>query len=83
MSRMALCFVFPYAGFLSNDPIIFFRSRSSQEVSYHDRAGHILMLPFLLSRAESAFKALALAIREAIVRDDSDEVPSTKGVLAV
>lgn len=34
-------------------------------------------------RAESAFKALALAIREAIQRDDSDEVPSTKGVLAV
>lgn len=35
------------------------------------------------SRAESAFKALALAIREAVQRDDSDEVPSTKGVLAV
>ncbi|KAM0748652.1 imidazoleglycerol-phosphate dehydratase [Meredithblackwellia eburnea MCA 4105] len=34
-------------------------------------------------KAESAFKALALAIREAIERDGSDEVPSTKGVLAV
>ncbi|KAK4054974.1 imidazoleglycerol-phosphate dehydratase [Microbotryomycetes sp. JL221] len=34
-------------------------------------------------KAESAFKALALAIREAIQRDGSKEVPSTKGVLAV
>ncbi|KAM0791704.1 imidazoleglycerol-phosphate dehydratase [Microbotryomycetes sp. NB124-2] len=34
-------------------------------------------------KAESAFKALALAIREAIQRDGSAEVPSTKGVLAV
>ena len=32
-------------------------------------------------RAESAFKALALAIREAIGRTGSSEVPSTKGVL--
>jgi len=34
-------------------------------------------------RSESAFKALALAIREAVQTDGSDEVPSTKGVLAV
>lgn len=33
------------------------------------------------SRAESAFKALALAIREAIQRTGGDDVPSTKGVL--
>ncbi|KAI0810936.1 IGPD-domain-containing protein [Irpex lacteus] len=32
-------------------------------------------------RAESAFKALALAIREAITRTGGDDVPSTKGVL--
>ncbi|KIS71214.1 putative imidazoleglycerol-phosphate dehydratase HIS3 [Mycosarcoma maydis] len=32
-------------------------------------------------RAESAFKALALAIKEAITRTGSDDVPSTKGVL--
>lgn len=32
-------------------------------------------------RAESAFKALAIAIREAISRTGRDEVPSTKGVL--
>ncbi len=32
-------------------------------------------------RAESAFKALALAIREAIQRTGGDDVPSTKGVL--
>mgnify|MGYP001576702189 FL=1 len=37
----------------------------------------------LVRRAESAFKALALAIREAIQRDDLGEVPSTKGVLAL
>ncbi|GAA6054307.1 hypothetical protein JCM3770_001426 [Rhodotorula araucariae] len=34
-------------------------------------------------KSEAAFKALALAIREAIETDGSDEVPSTKGVLAV
>ncbi|SCZ96710.1 BZ3500_MvSof-1268-A1-R1_Chr4-1g06643 [Microbotryum saponariae] len=34
-------------------------------------------------KAESAFKALALAIREAIETDGSDDVPSTKGVLAL
>ncbi|CEQ41583.1 SPOSA6832_03311 [Sporobolomyces salmonicolor] len=34
-------------------------------------------------KAESSFKALALAIREAIQRDETGEVPSTKGVLAV
>jgi len=32
-------------------------------------------------RAESAFKALALAIREAIQRTGGTDVPSTKGVL--
>jgi len=32
-------------------------------------------------RAESAFKALALAIREAIQETGSNDVPSTKGVL--
>ena len=34
-----------------------------------------------MSRAESAFKALALAIRQAIERTGGDDVPSTKGVL--
>lgn len=33
--------------------------------------------------AESAFKALALAIRMAISRTGGDDVPSTKGVLAL
>jgi len=32
-------------------------------------------------RAESAFKALAIAVREATSRTGGDEVPSTKGVL--
>jgi imidazoleglycerol-phosphate dehydratase len=32
-------------------------------------------------RAEAAFKAAALALREAVRADGSDEVPSTKGVL--
>ncbi|TFK76594.1 IGPD-domain-containing protein [Pluteus cervinus] len=32
-------------------------------------------------RSESAFKALALAIRQAITRTGSNDVPSTKGVL--
>jgi imidazoleglycerol-phosphate dehydratase len=32
-------------------------------------------------RAEAAFKALALALRQAVTRDGGDEVPSTKGVL--
>ena len=32
-------------------------------------------------RAEAAFKALALALREAVAPDGSGEVPSTKGVL--
>jgi imidazoleglycerol-phosphate dehydratase len=32
-------------------------------------------------RAEAAFKATALALRQAVRRDDSDDVPSTKGVL--
>lgn len=32
-------------------------------------------------RAEAAFKALALALRQAVACDGSDEVPSTKGAL--
>jgi imidazoleglycerol-phosphate dehydratase len=32
-------------------------------------------------RAEAAFKALALALRDAVAEDGTDEVPSTKGVL--
>ena len=32
-------------------------------------------------RAEAAFKALALALREAVARDGHGDVPSTKGVL--
>ncbi|KAJ2558493.1 imidazoleglycerol-phosphate dehydratase [Coemansia sp. RSA 1933] len=32
-------------------------------------------------RAESAFKALAVALREAVTRTGSNDVPSTKGVL--
>jgi imidazoleglycerol-phosphate dehydratase len=32
-------------------------------------------------RAEAAYKALALALRQAVSRDDSTGVPSTKGVL--
>jgi imidazoleglycerol phosphate dehydratase HisB len=32
-------------------------------------------------RAEAAFKALALALRQAVARDGSGDVPSTKGVL--
>lgn len=35
-----------------------------------------------LCSAESAFKALALAIRQAIERTGGNDVPSTKGVLA-
>ena len=33
-------------------------------------------------KAESAFKALGVAMREAVTRDASAGVPSTKGVLA-
>ena len=32
-------------------------------------------------RAEAAFKATALALRQAVARDGTDDVPSTKGVL--
>ncbi len=32
-------------------------------------------------RAEAAFKALAIALRQAVARDGSTDVPSTKGVL--
>lgn len=35
----------------------------------------------ILYRAESAFKALAIAIREAIQRTGGTDVPSTKGIL--
>lgn len=37
----------------------------------------------LTDSAEAAFKALALAIRMAITRTGGDDVPSTKGVLAL
>jgi imidazoleglycerol phosphate dehydratase HisB len=33
-------------------------------------------------RCEAAFKALALALRDAVARTGTDEIPSTKGVLA-
>ena len=32
-------------------------------------------------KAEAAFKALALALRQAVALDGPDQVPSTKGVL--
>ena len=32
-------------------------------------------------RAEAAFKATALALRRAVARDGTDQIPSTKGVL--
>jgi imidazoleglycerol-phosphate dehydratase len=32
-------------------------------------------------KAEAAFKALALALKQAITRDGTNQVPSTKGVL--
>lgn len=34
-------------------------------------------------KAEAAFKSLALALREAITLTGRDDVPSTKGVLAL
>ena len=37
----------------------------------------------MVTSAESAFKAIALAIRMAITRTGGDDVPSTKGVLAI
>lgn len=36
-------------------------------------------LSFQLNSAESAFKALALAIKEAVSRTGLDDIPSTKG----
>lgn len=39
--------------------------------------------PRATCRSEASFKALALAIREAIQRDETGDVPSTKGVLAL
>jgi imidazoleglycerol-phosphate dehydratase len=35
----------------------------------------------MIDRAESAFKALAVAIRQALALTGRDDVPSTKGVL--
>lgn len=34
-----------------------------------------------MNRAESAFKALAVALKNAIERTGTNDVPSTKGVL--
>ena len=45
------------------------------------RLAIIFELEICMVRAESAFKALALAIREAIQRTGGNDVPSTKGVL--
>jgi hypothetical protein len=44
-------------------------------------SGYYIELEIYLVSAESAFKAVALAIREAIQRTGGDDVPSTKGVL--
>ena len=47
---------------------------------------YVYILPrflLLMTSAEAAFKALALAIRMAITRTGGDDVPSTKGVLAL
>lgn len=47
---------------------------------------YVYVLPqflLLMISAEAAFKALALAIRMAITRTGGDDVPSTKGVLAL
>jgi imidazoleglycerol phosphate dehydratase HisB len=46
-----------------------------------DSLAIISELEIYVVRAESAFKALALAIREAIQRTGGNDVPSTKGVL--
>ena len=46
-----------------------------------DRAPYQVQIYHHVHRAESAFKALALAIRQAIERTGSNDVPSTKGVL--
>jgi imidazoleglycerol-phosphate dehydratase len=55
------------------------------ENDHHRYASYRLQLaqPLLIisPRSESAFKALALAIRQAIERTGRDDVPSTKGVL--
>ena len=53
-----------------NDHHRYAHSSSNREKKFHT-----------VSRAESAFKALALAIRQAIERTGGDDVPSTKGVL--
>jgi imidazoleglycerol-phosphate dehydratase len=44
--------------------------------------GNSLKMLSTNNRAESAFKALAIAIREAISYTGRDEIPSTKGVLS-
>lgn len=46
-----------------------------------DLPSFLFTLMAFLDRAESAFKALAIAIREAITRTGGDDIPSTKGVL--
>jgi len=43
--------------------------------------GILLKMTTANSRAESAFKALAIALREATSYTGRDEIPSTKGVL--
>ncbi len=43
--------------------------------------GILLKITTANSRAESAFKALAIALREATSYTGRDEIPSTKGVL--
>ena len=55
------------------------------ENDHHRCARHLFPIIWgsglTISRAESAFKALALAVRQAIERTGGDDVPSTKGVL--
>ena len=51
------------------------------ENDHHRYASRLPISP-LIRRAESAFKALAIAIREATSFTGRDEIPSTKGVLS-
>ena len=53
------------------------------ENNHHMYVHPLRYLSVLTSSAEAAFKALALAIRMAITRTGGDDVPSTKGVLAL
>lgn len=55
------------------------RERSSSVSA--DEIDYKLIANALKSRSESAFKALALALREATERTGGNDVPSTKGVL--